>query len=121
MEKDTASSLSKVGGGKTQPEKTQPKQPAVELLPSLHFKGEKDAVWGTATRASGFAAESLGPDFLNSRLNPEKGGKLRQLPALHRAEVSRNRVSYRKQMAFGRKIRLSNEKFCVENRGKSIR
>lgn len=70
LKKNTASSLPKVGGGET-----QPKQPAVELFPSLHFKGEKDAVLSAATRAGGFAAESLDLDFLTSRLNPEEGGK----------------------------------------------
>lgn len=46
------------------------------------------APWSTATRAGGFASESLDPDFLTSRLNPEEGGKLLRLPALRRAKVS---------------------------------
>lgn len=84
--------------------KTQPKQPAVELLPSPHFRGKdtlpSTATWSTATRAGGFAAESLAPSFLTSSFNPEEGGKLLRLPALHRAKVSRNHTGYRKQMAF---------------------
>ena len=86
----------------------------------VSFTSEKDAPPSAARRAGGFAAESLHPGFLTSRLNPEEGGKLLRLPALHRAKVSRNHVSYRKQMAFGKKIRLSNAKLCMENRGKSI-
>lgn len=100
-EKHSASLLLKVGR-----KKTQPKQPAVEFLPSLHFRAGKDALpsratWSTATRAGGFAAGSLAPDILTSSFNPEEGGgKLLRLPALCRAEVSRNHSGYRKQMAF---------------------
>lgn len=62
-------------GGK----KTQPKQPAVELLPSLHFKRRgghpakhSHVEHGHACRR--FCAESLPPDFLTSSFNPEQGG-----------------------------------------------
>lgn len=103
-EKHSACWLSKVG------EKPQPKQPAVEILPSLHFRGGEDTLPSTATRAGGFAAESLAPDFLTSSFNAEQGGKRLRLPALHRAEVSRNHSAYRKQMAFCCKCKTLHRK-----------
>ena len=72
------------------------------LLPAAKARGSTAAGSG-ATSAGGFAAQPLDPDVPTSRLNPEEGGKLLRLPALPGAEVSKNRVGYRKQMACGRK------------------
>lgn len=108
-EKHSASLLPKVGG------ETQPKQPAVELLPSLPFTTlPSTATWSTATRA-GFAAGSLAPDFLTPSFDPEEGGNFCdfQLCTGPRCPGTTVVIESRWPLAV-------NAKLCIENLCKSV-
>lgn len=71
LEKDAASLLSKAG--EKNPSETTCR--GIVSFSPLQRREGRPGPWSTATRAGGFAAESLDLDFLISRLNPEEGGE----------------------------------------------